>query len=653
MADAEEMLPTNETVDTALLRVKAVRAESLVSPDDFWRKIAEELHWSEKKPFAFEKIGEPPFGRWFSEWKTNIVYNALDRHMSSPRKNKIAYYWEGEDGSSRAVSYSDLYNDVRKFSNALKKMGVRKADRVTIYLPMIPELPVAMLATLRLGAIHSVIFAGFTAQAIADRVNDSSSKLIITADGAFRRGKLIQLKSIVDEAVRQTSSVEKVVVVKRAGNEIAMQADRDRWYHEVVATETGLDSEALMVEGTHPSYILYTSGTTGKPKGATHSTAGYMLWVYYTQKIVFDAKDEDVYWCAADIGWVTGHSYIVYGPLLCGLTSILYEGAPDYPAPDRWWSIVEKYGVTILYTSPTAIRAHMKFGDSWAKKHDLSSLRLLGSVGEPINPEAWKWYFQNIGRGVAPIVDTWWQTETGGIMISPQPGISLVALKPGSATFPLPGVDAAVLTDAGSEAKPMEKGYLVIRRPWPGQFMTLWNDPERFSSVYFSKYPGYYYPGDYAVKDEQGYFWLLGRADEVLKVAGHRLGTIELEDALISFPAVAESAVIGKKDQVKMQVPVAFVVLRPGHQASKQLRSDLINHVRNTIGPFAVPEAIYFVEKLPKTRSGKIMRRVVGALVEERPIGDITTLEDESSVDEAKRAYNELREEMKESSQKS
>ncbi|MFI5421338.1 MAG: acetate--CoA ligase, partial [Nitrososphaerales archaeon] len=473
------------------------------------------------------------------------------------------------------------------------------------------------------------------------------SKGIITADGAFRRGKLIHLKFIVDEALKQTTSGENVIVVKRAANEIVMDEDRDSWYHEIMA-ETGSDSEAVMVEGTHPSYILYTSGTTGKPKGATHSTAGYMLWTYYTQKVVFDPKDEDVYWCAADIGWVTGHSYIVYGPLLSGLTSILYEGAPDYPAPDRWWSIVEKYGVTILYTSPTAIRSHMKFGDLWAKKHDLSSLRLLGSVGEPINPEAWKWYFQNIGHGVAPIVDTWWQTETGGIMISPQPGISLVALKPGSATFPLPGVDAAVLTESGTEAKPMEKGYLVIRKPWPGQFMTLWNDPDRFSSVYFSKYPEFYYPGDYAVKDEEGYFWLLGRADEVLKVAGHRLGTIELEDALISYPAVAESAVIGKKDLIKMQVPVAFVVLRPGYKPTKELRDALINHVRNTIGPFAVPDAIYFVEKLPKTRSGKIMRRVVGALVEDRPIGDVTTLEDESSVDEARRAYNELKEEMKE-----
>ncbi|MDA4112117.1 MAG: acetate--CoA ligase [Thaumarchaeota archaeon] len=646
MANLGEVLPTDDVVNPNIEILQSVHSKSLDSPEKFWANVAEDLYWSEKSGPIFEKLEKPPFGRWFSRWKTNICYNSLDRHATTWRKNKIAYYWEGEDGTSRAITFGQLFREVCKFAAALRRLGVKKGDRVTIYLPMIPELPVAMLATLRLGAIHSVIFAGFTAQAVADRVNDSASKIIITSDGAYRRGKVIKLKPVVDEALKQTTSVERVIVVKRAGNDISMEEGRDIWYDDAIREQQSDFPSAEMVEGIHPSYILYTSGTTGKPKGATHSSGGYMLWVYYTQKVVFDVNDQDVYWCAADIGWVTGHSYIVYGPLLTGTTSVLYEGAPDFPHPGRWWQIIEKYGVTILYTSPTAIRSHMKFGEEWARKHDLSSIRLLGTVGEPINPEAWKWYFSNIGRGMTPIVDTWWQTETGGIMISPQPGISMIALKPGSATFPLPGVDAEVLTESGEKARPMEKGYLVIKKPWPGQFMTLWNDPERFSSVYFSKYPGLYYPGDYALKDRDGYFWLLGRADEVLKVAGHRIGTIELEDALISHASVAESAVIGKSDAIKMQVPVAFVVLRPGFKASKELRIELLNHIRNTIGPIAVPDAIYFVDKLPKTRSGKIMRRVVGALVEERPIGDVTTLEDESSVDDARRAYEELKNEI-------
>lgn len=657
MSELGEVLPTDSVVNPDTEKLRDVHALSISDPERYWRSVSEELFWSEKTGKIFEKLSSPPYGRWFANWKTNICYNALDRHLNSPRKNKIAYYWEGEDGSERAISYKQLHSEVSRFAQVLKRFGVGKGDRVTIYLPMIPELPVAMLATLRLGAIHSVIFAGFTAQAVADRIADSDSKVVITADGAFRRGKVINLKSVVDEALAHTSSVEKVIVVKRTGATIHIEKERDYWYYDLVSDKdlTGKDhalSSVEMVEGIHPSYILYTSGTTGKPKGATHSTAGYMLWCYFTQKAVFDVRDEDVYWCAADIGWVTGHSYIVYGPLLTGTTSVLYEGAPDFPSPDRWWKIIQKYGVTIFYTSPTAIRSHMKAGEQWAKMHDLSSLRILGSVGEPINPEAWNWYYSNIGQNRTPIVDTWWQTETGGIMISPQPGIALVPLKKGSATFPLPGVEADVLTEDGEKAKPMEKGFLVIKKPWPGQFMTLWNDPERFSSVYFSRYPGFYYPGDYAVKDRDGYFWLLGRADEVLKVAGHRIGTIELEDALISHGAVAESAVIGKADPVKMQVPVAFVVLRPGHQPSHRLRTELLNHVRKTIGPIAVPEAIYFVDKLPKTRSGKIMRRVVGAVVQEKPMGDVTTLEDETSVEEAKRAYEELKKEMELSEEK-
>jgi len=653
LSELGDILPTESLVSPSVEKLRNIHQSSISDPETYWRSVSSELFWSERSGPAFEKIESPPYGKWFSTWKSNICFNALDRNVSSTRKNKIAYYWEGEDGSERAISYAQLLSEVSKLALALKEFGVRKGDRITIYLPMIPELPVAMLATLRLGAIHSVIFAGFTAQAVADRIEDSKSKVVITSDGSFRRGKIIGLKSVIDDALSKTTSVEKVIVVRRTGASVHMQKDRDYWYHDLLNLEDPRSTaEVEMVEGLHPSYILYTSGTTGKPKGATHSTAGYMVWTYFTQKAVFDIRDDDVYWCAADIGWVTGHSYIVYGPLLTGSTSIIYEGAPDFPHPDRWWKIIEKYRVTIFYTSPTAIRSHMKFGEQWAEKHDLSSLRLLGSVGEPINPAAWNWYYDHIGNNRTPIVDTWWQTETGGIMISPQPGIALVPLKRGSATFPLPGVDADVLSEDGERTKPMEKGYLVIKKPWPGQFMTLWNDPDRFNSVYFSKYPGYYYPGDYAIKDRDGYFWLLGRADEVLKVAGHRIGTIELEDALISHGAVAESAVIGKPDPIKMQVPVAFVVLRPGREPSHRLRTELLNHIRKTIGPIAVPEAIYFVDRLPKTRSGKIMRRVVGAVAQEKPIGDITTLEDETSVEEAKRAYEELKVEMKASEEK-
>ena len=642
MADLVDVLPTEERIHPNGNLIRELNERSLKDPDGFWHGVADELFWYEKNGPAFEATKEPPYGKWFERWKTNLCVNCLDRHMTNGMKNRVAYYWEGEPGDRRPTPYAELSREVTRFAKVLKDLGVRKGARLTIYMPMIPELPIAMLATVRLGAIHSVIFAGFTAKSISERVNDSKSKLVITADGAYRRGKVIPLKPIVDEALKDTESVEKVLVVKRTANPIEMQEGRDLWYEEV-APQGNVYVEPAKVEGMHPSYILYTSGTTGKPKGATHSTGGYMTWLYFTQQAVFDLKDTDVYWCAADIGWVTGHSYIVYSPLLRGTTSIMYEGTPDYPAADRWWQIIERYGCTILYTSPTAIRMHMKLGEQHAQKHDLSSLRLLGTVGEPINPEAWKWYYKHIGKERTPIVDTWWQTETGGILITPAPGIALVPLKPGSATYPLPGVDADVYMDDGTVARPGEKGYIVIKKPWPGEFMTLWNDKERFDSVYFSRFKGVYYPGDYAMKDEDGYFWLLGRADDVLKVAGHRIGTIELEDALIAHPAVAESAVIGKPDAIKMQVPVAFVILRPGQKPSPQLRQEILNHVRTTIGPIAVPDALYFVEKLPKTRSGKIMRRVVGAVVAEKPVGDVTTLDDETSVEEAKRAYQELK----------
>ena len=646
----QEVLPTKEMVFPEnrpnLEKLLEIHRESLTNPDSFWRTIADDLFWYDKTGPAFEEMAQPPYGRWFPNWKSNITYNALDRHVKSGGKNKIAYYWEGENGEKRTLTFNEVYEEVNRLASGLKKLGIKKGDRVTIYLPMIPELPISMLAILRLGAIHSVIFAGFTAQSIANRISDSKSKLVITTDGAFRKGKVLELKPIVDEAIKQTTGIEKAVVVKRANNQVNMEKGRDLWYHDVLASgEKYVEPE--QVEGIHPSFILYTSGTTGKPKGTTHSNGGYMTWAYYTQKAVFDVNDQDVYWCTADIGWITGHTYIVYGPLIRGVTSLMYEGAPDYPQPDRWWELVEKYKVTIIYTSPTAIRLHMKFGEQWAKKHNLTSLRLLGTVGEPINPEAWRWYFDNIGAKHTPIVDTWWQTETGGILISPQPGIVPIPLKPGSATFPIAGVDADVYSDNGAPTKPGEKGYIVIKRPWPGQFMTLWNDSEKFKEVYFTRFPGLYYAGDYAMKDDDGYFWLLGRADEVLKVAGHRIGTIELEDSLISHPAVAESAVIGKSDPVKMEVPVAFVVLRPGFDPSPELRKELSNHVRTTIGPIAVPETIYFVSKLPKTRSAKIMRRVMKAVVEDKAIGDVTTLEDESSVEEMKSAYAGLQAEMK------
>ncbi|MCD6235604.1 MAG: acetate--CoA ligase [Thaumarchaeota archaeon] len=637
-------------------KLKEMSRRAFEDLENFWSEIAENLVWFKKWDKVLE--WDPPFARWFVGGVLNASYNALDANIKKGLKNKVAYFWEGEEGKTRTLTYYQLWKEVNKFANVLKKLGVKKGDRISIYLPMIPELPIAMLAAARIGALHSVVFSGFSAEALANRINDAEAKILITADGLYRRGKVIPLKKNADEALKLTKSVEKVIVVKRVGLEdTPMTEGRDYWWDDLMKdAEPYCPPEPM--EATDPLFILYTSGTTGKPKGVVHSTGGYLVWVWATLKWAFDLKPDDIWWCTADIGWITGHSYIVYGPLLHGVTQIMYDGAPDYPAPDRWWEIVEKYGVTALYTAPTAIRMHMKFGEQWAKKHDLSTLRILGTVGEPINPEAWKWYYEIIGNDRCPIIDTWWQTETGGFMISPAAGIDLVPLKPGSATFPLPGIAVDVVNEDGEPVKPYERGYLVVLAPWPGMLMTLWRDPERYKEVYWSKFqpnsklkfpiqpPAVYYTGDYAMKDEEGYLWLMGRADDVIKVAGHRIGTAEVESAFVSHPAVAEAAVIGKPDPVKGETIVAFIILKSGYSPSEELRKELRTWIRKVIGPVATPEAIFFVSSLPKTRSGKIMRRLLKAIVSGKQLGDITTLEDASSIEEAKRAVESLRKSM-------
>ena len=606
----------------------------------FWDEVARGLVWH--RPWNQVLVWKPPFAHWFVGGLINACYNAVDRHMNTWRKNKVAYLWEGEPGDYRTITYAELFREVNRFAAGLRNLGIKRGDRIALYMPMIPEFPIAMLAASRIGAIFTVVFSGFSAGALANRIQDSESRLVVTADGGYRRGKTIPLKEIVDEAVEATPSVEHVVVYRRMGREVPMFPGRDIWWHDLVKDVLGFVAPEPL-EANHPLYILYTSGTTGKPKGAVHGNGGYLTYVYATQKWVFDVQDEDVYWCTADIGWVTGHSYVVFGPLMHGVTSVMYEGALDCPAPDRWWQIVERYGVTILYTTPTAIRTLMKYGDEMPRRHELSSLRLLGTVGEPINPAAWEWYYHIIGGERCPIVDTWWQTETGGILISPAPNLGLVPLKPGSATHALPGIDADVVNESGVSTGPGEKGYLVIRQPWPGMFMTLYKDPERYRQVYWERFPNVYYAGDYAVRDRDGYFWLLGRADEVLKVAGHRLGTIEIEDALVGHPAVAEAAVAGRPDQIKGEAIVAFVTLRREYKPSSNLSQELREHVRKELGPIATPEEIHFVSSLPKTRSGKIMRRVVKAVASNRDIGDITTLEDEASVEEVRQAFVEFK----------
>ena len=595
--------------------------------ESFWARQASELvTWND--PWHTVCEWDLPFSKWFVGGTLNVSYNCLDRHVLAGKGDKVAFYFEGEPGDTRTVTYAQLLDEVQKFANALKSLGVTKGDRVNIYMPMIPEAAVAMLACARIGAAHSVVFGGFSSQALADRINDAEAKVLITADGGWRRGEVFPLKQFADEALQSTPSIEHVVVVKRGGNDVSMTAGRDTWYHELIAHADAvcpaepMDAEQLL-------FLLYTSGTTGKPKGIMHTTGGYLTHVAYTHKYVFDLHpEEDVYWCTADVGWVTGHSYIVYGPLANGATQVMYEGVPNFPANDRIWSIVEKYKVTIFYTAPTAIRTYMKWGIEEPAKHDLSSLRLLGSVGEPINPEAWMWYHEHIGGGRCPIVDTWWQTETGGIMISPLPGGT--TLKPGSATFPIPGVGAEVVDDAGKAVR-RGGGYLTLTHPWPGMLRGIWGDPQRYKDTYWSRFDGRYFAGDGAKLDDDGYLWLLGRVDDVMNVSGHRISTTEVESALVSHPAVAEAAVVGANDATTGQAIIAYVTLVGGATADEQ---DLRNHVAKEIGAIAKPKTVYFTPDLPKTRSGKIMRRLLRDVAEGRNLGDTTTLADASVVSE-------------------
>ena len=606
-------------------------------PDGFWAGMAENLDWF--TPWTQVLDWKPPYAKWFVDGKLNVSYNCLDRHLKTWRRNKAAIIWEGEPGDSRTITYDQLSREVNQFANVLKGQGVKKGDRVTIYLGMVPELPIAMLACARIGAPHSVVFGGFSPESLRQRIDDAEAKVVITADGGWRRGGMVPLKKNTDEAI-EGSGVETVIVVRRMGDRLPvdMKAGRDLWWHDLMKGASAacepepMDSEDLL-------YLLYTSGTTGKPKGIMHTTGGYLTGVAATTKYVFDLKDEDVFWCTADIGWVTGHSYIVYGPLANGGTSLMYEGAPDFPERDRFWSIIEKYRVNTLYTAPTAIRSFMRWGGEWPARHDMSSLRLLGTVGEPINPEAWMWYYEHIGGKRTPIVDTWWQTETGHILITPLPGA--VATKPGSATRPFPGIKAEVVNERGEPVGAGQGGYLVLTRPWPGMLRGIWGDPERYQGTYWNRFPGIYFTGDGAKRDKDGYIWLLGRVDDVVNVAGHRIGTMEVESALVDHRSVAEAAVIGKNHEVKGQAISAFVTVKEGVVQDDKLIAELREHVAKKIGALARPDDIFFAAELPKTRSGKIMRRLLRDVAEGRALGDTTTLADPNVVAKLKSQYEE------------
>ncbi len=601
--------------------------------EGFWADQARKLDWFE--PWQTVLEWNLPFAKWFVGGKLNVSYNCLDRHVKAGQGDRVAFYWEGEPGDRKTITYAQLLDDVQRCANALKELGVRRGDRVTIYMPMIPELPTAMLACARIGAPHNVVFGGFSADALADRIDDSQSKIVITADGGFRRGKAAALKPQVDEAVARTGIVDTVIVARRTGEPVNMVDGRDLWWDDIVPRQAAdcppeaMDSEDML-------YLLYTSGTTAKPKGILHTTGGYLTGMATTHRDVFDIKDDDIYWAAADIGWVTGHSYIVYGPLANGATGLMYEGTPDYPDPGRWWEIIERYKVTILYCAPTAIRAHMKWGPQYAARHDLSSLRLLGTVGEPINPEAWMWYHDHIGHGRCPIVDTWWQTETGMIMITPLPGITTT--KPGSATKPFPGVDADIV-DADGHSVPLGKaGYLVLRKPWPAMLRGIYGDPERYQATYWSRFPGAYFPGDGAKRDEDGDYWLMGRVDDVMNVSGHRLSTTEIESALVSDPRVAEAAVVGRPDELTGEAIFSFVILKSGVETTPALGEELRAHVAHKIGAIARPKTVMFTPDLPKTRSGKIMRRLLRDIASGRQLGDTTTLADAGVVETIREA---------------
>ncbi len=602
----------------------ALCARAAADPEAFWAGIAKELHWFE--PWNKILEWETPWAKWFVGGKLNLSYNCLDRHVATWRKNKAAIIWESEPGEVRTLTYQQLLSEVCKFANVLKSLGIKAGDRIAIYMGMCPELPVAMLACARIGAVHSVIFGGFSANALVDRITDQEAVAVITQDGSYRRGSEVKLKAAVDEAMDRCPTVKHVVVYKRTGSEVTWTEGRDYWWHELMAKVSDV-CPAEPLDSEHPLYILYTSGTTGKPKGIVHTTGGYSVGTYITTKWVFDLKEEDTFWCTADIGWVTGHSYIVYGPLQNGTTVLMYEGAPNWPAFDRFWAIIEKHKVNTLYTAPTAIRTFVKWGDEWPKKHDLSSLRLLGTVGEPINPEAWMWYREVIGGNRCPIVDTWWQTETGAILIAPIPGA--VATKPGSATRPLPGISAEVVTRSGERVPLGSGGYLVIKKPWPSMLRTVYGDPERYIRQYWSDIPGMYFTGDGAREDVDGYFWIMGRVDDVLNVSGHRLSTMEIESALVAHSKVAEAAVVGRPDEMKGQAVAAFVTLEMGHQPSPELKEELRQWVAKEIGAMAKPDDIRFTDQLPKTRSGKIMRRLLRELASSGEVkGDTTTLED-------------------------